>query len=385
MPTPTDNFDLNRPDEGTKEWHIPLNHNFTRIDELLASDSKPAATMNGVHANDFDGAGLASKVDNALQWLADNVDGRGVVRVTPKDDGTAWNWDTELTIDDSVHHGVQLFIDENVPIDYGGSGVAITIEGEIAERRPQIIGGLWTFSGDPTGWLRLKDCYGCVVSPTQVDNIENSSGDAFGVSIENHDLWSEHTKIRDCFIRGDRCVQFRMASETGGSGTDSFQETKIRECHFQGNDYCVKTKGNMKYSSFTETTFRPGRDGANCLFLDHNRMTGSTFRDLKFENAGTQLSNDTGIYDPNNATFYGPLIINCAFYRMENDFAGGSALHNVTFYGGNGIQFEFPTGGANVNVGDGEVSFGTDGARIYLDGSGDLVAVDDAGNETTLT
>ena len=348
------------------------------------AETDPQSVNNEVYADEFSGAGLASKVDNALTWLANNVDGRGIVRVTPKDDGTAWNWDTEITIDDSVHHGAQLIIDENVPIDYGGSGVAITIEGEIAERRPGIIGGLWDFSGDPTGWLRLKDCYGCVVSPTQVDNIENSGGTAFGVSIENHDDWSEHTKIRDCFIRGDRCVQFQTASDTGGTGTDSFQETKVWQCHMEGNDWCIRPKGNFKYSSFTESTFRPGANGAKCIWLDHNAGAGWTCTNLKFENTGTNYSNDASFYDPNNNAFYGPLIISPASYRIDNELEGGSALNSFKFYGGNGFEFN-RNGEANIYIDGGAVKWGDNGARIELNGSGELVAYDEAGNSTTLT
>jgi hypothetical protein len=41
-------------------------------------------------------------------------------------------------------------------------------------------------------------------------------------------------------------------------------------------------------------------------------------------------------------------------------------------------------GGSRLQVENGETAFGTNGARIYLNGSSELVAEDDAGNTTTI-
>lgn len=390
------NHNYERPSVGMTDWHVPINENFAKLDgdveirdqeanlsdytpktgakflaldtenvfigdgstwhKLAASGQDP--TVNSVstkhinqevYASEFDGEGLASKVENALQWIADNTDGQGRVRVTPLDGGGVWTWDTELIIDDHIYEGVHLSFDKNVKINYSGDGTAITLEGGVGEFEPTIEGGRWTFSGNPEGWLRIKDTYGTIVSPTRINDCYNSSGTAFGVSIENHDSWSEYSRIRDAFIRADRPIQFRTADQTGGSGTDSFQETKIRDCHLRGTDYCIRTNGNIRYSIIESTTFRPEANGAKCLYFNHRYMSGSVAQNLKFEDVGGH-TDDVAIYDPNNRTWHGPMIISPAFYNMSTEFQGGSSLHYMDYWG-EGFHFEWPTADSSVEIG----------------------------------
>jgi hypothetical protein len=352
-----------------------------------------------VYASQFEGAGLASKVANALDWLKDNTGGQGRVRVTPKDDGVPWSWDTELTIDQSNLQGIGIDIDQGVLIDYPGHGVAITLKGTVDHHhRPKITGGSWTFSGDPTGWLRMKDTYGTIISPASVNGCSNATTDAFAVSIENHDGWSEATRIENCRLEADRAVQFKTAATTGGSGTKSFQETYLDHATFVGNDYCIKTAGNMDFSQFNHCTFRPGTDGADCLFFAHDFFRGGTVLSPKFEDTRTHV-NTTGIKEaePENGgagdTLYsGPMIVEAWFENLATNWDTFDSAANLTVAEGKTVRIE--SKGTIRHTWRFDLSNDGNGGFIIEDGSesvrmeirdGELVAINADGDETTLT
>ena len=380
----TSNHGYNTPAKGSTDWHIPLNDNFELIDtdveirdvesarseyapkqdaKFLATDTgavylgdgnqwtllgqlstSSGGSVNVVFANQFDGGDLCARVRKALDSLPG---GRGRVIIPPKDDGTAWSWDSELQIDKSVFKGVHLDFVSNAAIDYTGSGWPITVTASSSssdDRRTHITGGQWTFSGDPDGWCRIKDVYGTEVSPDSVIQCTNSSKTATAVSVENHDYWTETTCIHQCRLEADRCIDFKPASVTGGTGTDSFHETYIAYVDTRGRDFGIRTRGNMDYSHLNRVTFKAGASGWTGLILDHDFMRGAVVTAAKFEDNGGR-SNTTGVSDPNGRAWYGPLFIGPFMNAVDTEWDVGSELAYLSAWEGKGLFVNAPANG----------------------------------------
>lgn len=332
----------------------------------------PQSVNNEVYASQFSGAGLASKVENAVQWLQNNAGGQGRVRVTPRDDGAAWSWDKEVVFDISDDEGIEIDVDDGVAIDYGGTGWAITIDnswsGVTGDQRFKIVGGRWEATGNPEGWLRVQDGFRTYIHPSRVD-FSQSSNLGCAISIENQDSYSESTQIRGTYV-ADIGARFLSAAETGGSGTDSFHDTWIAGAHINAYNIGLRLSGRVDMSEITKPSLFAKTDGVTLLELDGGRMEGLTITSPKFENIGSN-SNVTPIasgsnYDP----FYGPLMVGGKFGSglSASDNDSGADVQWINPYG-NELHLGKPNGGDVVIDGGGLSADGTTYSTSNLSGT----------------
>ena len=371
------NHEYELPEPGMTDWHVPLNGNFDRLDcdveirdaesnlgqyeprdgaKFMATDtarvfvcdgdewthlpttgpepryaSVRARDVNGVaYAKEFPGDGLASKVENALDWQLANTGGDGRVRVTAKDDGEEWVWDKDLTIDPTAWGGITIDVDPNVRIEYPGSGWALTISSDWGAQNNNfgrvsgVTGGHWVATGEATGWLRVQDCYRTLVMPRNV-RFQNSSTDAVGVAVENHDGWSESTQIDSSRFYCDICVDFRPAAVTGGSGTSSFHGTIIKNCKFEVKNIGIRARGAVDYSTIDSNSFFVKNQGATLLQLGGSDteerifLDGTTVSNNKFEDPGGDTTGDVAIrLAPSFHAFKQPTMLNNKMYLDTN-------------------------------------------------------------------
>jgi len=403
----TDNHNYSTPPEGMEDWHRPLNENFKSIDadveirdtqnnltnytpkdgaKFFATDTGATFLADGtswshasgsfsalnapqinndVYAANFQGDGLASKVENALHWLKNITAGQGRVVITPKADGTAWKWDEDISVDPTLWKGIALECEGNVEIQYPGSGWALTLDSDWSrqngnfEIQSNITGGRWISTGDPKGWLRIKDSYKTYVSPRNV-NFENSSNDAVGIAVENHDGWSESTHIADTRMYCDICVDFRPASTTGGPGTNSYHGTTLENAKFEVRNVGVRARGTFDYSYIDHCSFFAKGGGVSLLQLGWDdgdqkpRYEGTVITACKFEDPGGSSSDTTAIYlGPNYDGFFGPTIIGGKIFIKDGQKIKDKSTQNSTItrlaQRSNGFEIRELTSGAALN------------------------------------
>jgi hypothetical protein len=278
------------------------------VSDVTVDSIDAERVSNEVYAKNYDGAGLASRVENALNDLKNNFGGQGRVRVTPKDDGTAWTWDKDLVIDPTDFSGLDIDIDRNVEIEYPGDGVAITLNTTFSSRnnRPKrIIGGKWNATGsNPDGWLRLKDTYKTYVEPAKVENFQNSNNNGFGVQlyVSSDSSWTESNKIYNGYwdyndIHIDTTGPV-YESELSGSNVGSFHGTEIYGNRFEVRDIGLRARGGFDHSYVASNSFFTKSDGAVHVQLGgsdsskENFIDGTTFISNKHEDPGSDNSND---------------------------------------------------------------------------------------------
>jgi hypothetical protein len=322
---------------------------------------------NEVYASQFSGAGLASKIDNALTYLQNNLGGQGRVRVTPKDDGTAWSWDADLEIDPDVVETVHLDIDENVKIDYPGTGWPITIiptgdnaNGDVL----RLDGGKWTHPADATGWLRLQDTGNNKINPNSVD-VTNSAGDATAISIEasadGH--WSERNQIQGAYT-ADRGVDY-----VPFDGDESFADTQIGPANFDVSDFAIRFRGTVRTNDIIDATIfiTPGSSGATGFVMDSDDMFGSVIHGWTVEDPGA-ADTDTSAFrlGSNFDTFRQPTILGGRgenLNQLVDDQQGnGNRLHKLSMSEEFGLRLD----DINNNV----RAFAVDKEAISVSGGG---------------
>lgn len=252
--------------------------------------------------------GLASEIESLLG------DGVTAISIHEPEDGSAYQWDKDLTIDLTEHSGVQLEIDDTVNIEYGGSGWALTVIGHNdanGGRSPddtlRLNGGRWIATADATGWLRLDDVFFSDIWP---DNVwfENSSGDCYGIVNRNVNAWCEVNDFRG-HIEADRGIDFRPASVTGGAdGTPSFQGVSLTNLHINARDFAARLRGDWKYTNVRNLTLWARGDDVDLLRLGAQRMDKSQWSTVKLENPA-DTANTTGVVLENEYDgFYGPFV-----------------------------------------------------------------------------
>lgn len=330
----------------------------------------------------YPGSDLSAKIQNAQNDLPS---GRGTIVVPPKPDGSAWSWDSDLSYDFSaVDYGLDLWIAWDAKINYPGTGWPLQIKGSGSggintKSQSRIIGGKWYETGSATGWLRLEDAYFTRVHPNQVRF--DSSGLSFGLVIDNVDQWSESTQITGDII-ADKAVNFRPASETGGTGSDSFHDTVIRGANLHASSYALRLAGVFQYVDI-QATLQVTQSGANCLELDATRMDATTFGSLKFESPANPGSTAAINYQGNFDSFYVPLFLNARVgFGIDEEVRGGTAnpLPNLQAYGrairanflGGEVQWSVDKNGAiNWNPQDvRNITSAVQGTVAYHDGTG---------------
>lgn len=327
----TENRDYNLPEKGESNWDELLNENFEDIDidisdlfetkisnpvsgdlningynianidemdsRLIKTDRIYARNNIGeMFASEFAGDDLGEKVDNARQYFqeksAEGIEPEGTIKITPRSDGDAWLWSTDVVFD-VQNDAVELVIHDDARINYDGNGWALTYEnGRSGPWAPRIIGGRWNATGNPDGWLRIKDCTQSYIHPREVNTWENDTGNATCISLENHENFCELTVIAGGYYGGDRVIDSKPVSVTGGEdGTSSFQATSIQNIRAGYNDFGIRCRGNWDYSHIDRPNCFPKNDGAAAFYLDLSHMRGSVITAFQSENVD-------GVTDP---------------------------------------------------------------------------------------
>lgn len=319
-------------------------NDITNIESTEAAAIHTRDNTGEVFAREFDGTGLATKVENALAYLSDTFDGRGRIRITPRKDGDSWVWESEMAIATNDRPPFHLDVDDAVEIEYPGDGWFFTFD-QAGERhhsiRPVTIrGGQWILSDDSTadGWLRMKDVGCAVIDPAYV-NVKTGD-ESVGVSLENHGRWSEMNHIAGTNITADICIDTVPSSITGGGGSNSFDGTRITTTRFAvgENGIGVRCRGGWTYSKIDNTQIF--LHGNNSVAIDlHGSFQGCTFDTIKTEGhaettTAVQFSDN---YDRRN----GPLFINCYMEGTTNysvDNTDNSAGATNIMHDDNGLR-----------------------------------------------
>ncbi|WP_152042622.1 hypothetical protein [Salinigranum salinum] len=402
----TENHNYHTPAKGRENWHEPLNENFRALDndievrdvqanltnytakdgaKFFATDTGATFLADGnswsqvdgsfnslnapmvnndVYAANFEGNGLASKVENALDWLRNTTAGQGRVVITPKSDGTAWIWDKDVSVDPTLWNGIAIECKGNVEVQYPGSGWALTLDTDWSRQngnfdiQSNITGGRWLSTGDPKGWLRIRDAYKTYVSPRNVD-FENSNNTAVGVAVENYAGWAESTHIADTRLFCDICVDFRPASITGGPGTDSYHGTTLENAKFEVRNVGVRARGTFDYSYIDHCSFFAKGSDVTLLQLGWDdtdqkpRYEATVIAACKFEDPGGSSSNTTAIrLGPNYDGFFGPLILGGKMFIKDGQNIKDDSTRNSTItrlaQRNNGVEIQELTSGGTL-------------------------------------
>jgi hypothetical protein len=269
-----------------------------------------SGTSEVVYAKDQSGTGLDEKVSNALSALDG---GEGTILVGPKDDDSSWVWDSNLNIDPTQYSGVEIKILEGTDIDISGlAGWALTVQipdanfgGRKVRHTVKIRGGEWDASGGtPDGVVRIIDAERIHVDELTVQNLTNGNNDATCVSIECLDNWSEENKVTGCRFGGpggepvDRGIDFKPASVTGGTGTESFDGTFISDIRGTVNDFGIRCRGFVQQSTMVRPIFFGDAD--NCIgyiFDGGGSYTGTVLTSPKFEVTDGTLTGTVAVSD----------------------------------------------------------------------------------------
>ena len=379
----TENHGYNTPSKGTQNWDVPLNSNFERLDtdvEVRAPESdrsqyepkdgsKFFATDTGAtyvgsgsewlrvpssglvptydevrtrlvegdaYVARFPGGDLGTKVRNALDELPR---GKRTLRITPRPDGQPWRWDADVTIEAQEEGGAEFLVGDNVRIEYTGSGWPLTVEDTyLVDDRFRLVGGRWRATGDADGWLRLRSCTQSFVSPSKVD-FRTSSGDAVGISLENHNYWTELNVIEGTY-KVDNGIDTVPASEipdASSTATGSFQGTTIRDVqinNFGEDGFGIRLRGNVRYSSLRRPNVFPNGENSAALVLGTEDALGATIQSLQAETSasvgGTVAVRTTADYEPYMAPmFVGGQVEDSATSRRTDFAESGHSLHRV--------------------------------------------------------
>lgn len=340
-------------------------------------------------------AHISSGTDLA-QEIRDAIDaGYRTVVVHQKGDGTAWDWNTDLTIDALSLGGVSIEFDRNVIINYSGDGIPIHVANtwdvvESTNAQFELRGGLWRASGDPSGWIRVDDAYGTVIDPQEVE-FQNSTGDCVGIELRNVDGFSEDAYISGR-VKSNIGLRFTPASVTGGTGTASFHDTHVENLWVNPTAIGLHLRGNMLSSTFLQPTIQPTANNAVLIKLETGQAEGLTFLSPKLEDASNTESGCIGFQT--TANFNGanpPLVINETIHFIDTPFDkndGFSDSFAAVRCQENRLEIGEPGGGGNIYyyprasqfLGP-EMNFKTGVGRMTING-GDGVEFQDAG--TTL-
>lgn len=357
----TENHSYNVPEQGTSDWHRPLNENFRDIDtdveirdseenlreyepkegaKFFASNTEAVFLGDGsewrkvqsagqspsveslrsktvndvVYAAAFPGSDLSTKVENALASLEETP---ARIRITPKADGSNWEWASSVTLDPTEYGGIEIEVDEHVTIEYSGGDYALTLSGvgktseQVQEGKfVSIRGGKWRSTGDdPNGCFRLVDIYQARLHPNLIQGFTNASGDAAGITVENRREWSEGTRIRGTIDFCDIGIDFKPASVTGGSGTESFMDTYLEYVRLLSvKEIGVRFRGaHISTTVLNPVVMFDAPDSTGLLF--DGAMTGMTVVGPRFDNTATYQNTVAMEAGTEMADWNGPLVV----------------------------------------------------------------------------
>ncbi|MDS0258376.1 hypothetical protein NDI56_03000 [Haloarcula sp. S1CR25-12] len=350
-----------------------------------------------------------------------------------------WTWDSQLTIDPNVHEGFELRIAERAEIECSATGWALSIDesnsvdGANASRwTTTIMGGSWhSTESSNNGWLQLKDTTDVHIGPRTVRDF------TVGISVENHELFCENTQItRGEYRVTDIGIQFLPASVTGGSGTPSFVDTEISPESVKYGNIGMRLQGDLGNAVIMQPAMFPTGNNSVAFelsgLLENAVMTAPRIDDPLNNYTGTVAFKTTADYSNS-----GPLVQQ---YRLNNidtlvelndvdadriqfdsvsgpyrqlgdlgkDYVSikdgnirtydekgtvgfrvnskGQIFDILNFDTGSSVQFASglkSTGGGTYD--NGVIEMGSNGARLEVNDSGEIVVVDESGDETVLS
>ncbi|WP_318568806.1 hypothetical protein [Salinigranum marinum] len=370
----TPNFSLSQPTKGSLDWHVPLNKNYDLIDgklpivakysnrdnynplnnqllfahdigqwlifnresdswkklNNLGSEGNPVSAetnqTNGVvYARNFEGSGLASKIEEALNWIKYNQDGQGRIRITPKHDGSNWVWDKSLTIDPSEYAGIHIDIDDTVAIEHDTSVPGWTLiinttssinavnNGQAFKMTGGYFNGQGQINSDLDGFCRLQDSTLATIAPSRVERYfskgtSNKLIKAF--EVRNYNSFSEDLIIGPCDIwSSDIAIDFVPSSVSGGEGTDSFDGIEIQSITARLiRNIGIRFRGIVQNSTIHQPTVFLAKDDAIAFYLDA-AMGGSSISNPKGEKSTGEEIN-TVFFRTGEKFGQSPMIIN---------------------------------------------------------------------------
>jgi len=337
----------------------------------------PTSVNNEAYAREFSGGDLSAKLSNALDYLSANAGDQGRVRITPKDDGTAWQWTGDLVIDpkSDFKAGVHIEVDHNVEIEYPGSGwpLIVTTGGEYKKSDPApfvLTGGQWFATGDAQGWCQLLDIGGCIIDPYNVSFDGGTNAPVKGIELRNQDRWSETNSLLPSggTVRSDYCIDFVGATynpDSTSGGTDSFQGNYIGPCSLDTDEAGIRMRGNMQYCLFESPQIFLFDDGAvGFEFNADTRMWGLTISGGKTEEHASNTSSFR--FGPDFDGFFNSPTLHGGFYEHPTNMvvadAGASntqIFNAVALKNGYEIRAYYPGGTAKA-------TFGRDGDGLGL-------------------
>ncbi|MEF8824985.1 MAG: hypothetical protein V5A27_01375, partial [Halapricum sp.] len=193
-------------------------------------------------------------------------------------------------------------------------------------------------TGDADGWLRLRSCTQSFVSPSKVD-FRTSSGDAVGISLENHNYWTELNVIEGTY-KVDNGIDTVPASEipdASSTATGSFQGTTIRDVqinNFGEGGFGIRLRGNVRYSSLRRPNVFPNGENSAALVLGTEDALGATVESFQAETSasvgGTIAVRTTPEYRPYRAPLFVGGQVEDSAVSQRTDFADpGHSLHRV--------------------------------------------------------
>lgn len=321
---------------------------------------------NEAYASQFPGSDLGAKVDNAVSALKSN---RGIVYISPTDDGSRYSWSTDITITPPNDTGLKIQVADGVEIEYSGSGIPITVDGGgVGGTIPTVdmVGGKWIATGTPTGFLRYQDSRNNVVAPREVKDFTNGSDDAFGIQYRNLDSFCERNWVRlTKFTNTDINIDYKDDSGSG-SGTNSMVGNRVDWPVLNYNTYGIRLEGNHKTNYFGQVEAFPNAEDSSAIYMDGD-MKNVVFMAPRFDDPPDAYTN-TAAFETGPDFFANPTVFSPHYNQIANKIVRNSSGHRV---------FEFgydPTDGV-FKIGD------IDTDKFYIGPLGRFGTIDSGGTE----
>jgi len=270
-----------------------------------------------------------SEGDDLAQEILDALaDGHTTINVTPHEDGTEWDWATDVTIDPTEYTaGFEINISDHARINYQNSGTALTVDaqGDLASQLDndgtgasvvEIAGGQWDLS-DGGNWLHLIDIYRPEIEPREV--VGDGTATYTAIHLENDGTWSEGG-----YISG-RVSNFGVGLDTTAAAdpNESFSDYRIED-FFIGKirDYGMRLEGGWVGCRINHAVGFAAQDDVTGFYLDGDFLE-SHFSNLNFEDGSDSHTGLTWIETGPNYRW--PAVINNSHTYVDQEIQRANA------------------------------------------------------------
>ena len=275
-------------------------------------------TTGVLDTSQYSGAGVASRIENALADLQTRGTSQRI-DVTSPDDGSTLTWDKRLDLDMTNYpHGVHIKIHQGVEINGTLQDWWMTVVGALGNQEATFcLEGTHSeiaFTGDDTaapgvpGFIRIDDQTEPEVR-INTRNFENGNTDGTAILFRNVNTWSEGWTVEGNQRGCDRALDFQNIG-----GFPSFRDGDIYKFSAQGNDYAVRLEGNQKGLNVHNLHIFYGAANATGLLLDGN-VNGAAFNGTTFDDTQSL----TGITAIETGPSYAPQGDKCVFHGLAGN------------------------------------------------------------------